>query len=801
MCTSENHHNEQPNMLIAALWYANRGYYVFPIHEPIFDEVGHVVGCTCEEYKREHPDRYAPNPDTSVYTCENPGKCPRVKWSEWSTTDPQKIRGFWYHHPNSNIGIDCGKSQILAWDADSYKSDYVDADFMSDADRETIIANSGGGGEQYWYAMPEGKSYSNRANGMPEGNDIRGKGGYIVAPPSLHKTGNRYEFASLYDPTDIELAPMPQALQDILDNAGGHSNGTSMISGPSDIEAVDRGIDVVEALIEHADLEHTGAQDYDGGRKWIIEDCPYNPDHDRHGRDRSAFVIVYRDGRIGAGCHHSRCQKRIEIEGNGNGWQFLKKLVGFTPAPQTPTPTTYTKDEVLEIAQYMVAMHDFDSDSIQRTACAVLQHAGKVDSTFFHASSYSLPEYCGLGHTTVAEALRYLCPPELDKYLERLTYRIDKLAERIHAIKQSDDPYSLLSEDEQASVIARINKASLNCEDFTIEQIVHDFMDDKYKRLNDEEKRIQKRIAAGVPLPLLRKLGESELGFSYEIDTTSDMFKIRTGIINTGVGKLPCTDFEHIEHIRFMMREMAEDYAQRNPSRKGLDRNPTKGKYEQGTDPQTLIQDLLGEHAQLYDLLYEQSYRIGDLAREAGLPVSRTIDTLYTFGPYTGKSGIQPLFHVNIGRFEGRPHMNANITVSLNPHWMTEDDETLCDTANALLRKRDTQDIMNSSAGNQNTTRLTEDGHEEFVQEIQSLGASSLPILSALSRAEGEEMSINEIVEDSGKSRGTVYSFIKKATDALIEKGRGAILEVRKEGRKKLVSLPSDWKQRIEGRN
>ena len=62
-------------MLKSAIWYAQHGWYVLPIHEPIFVN-GVCVGCTCEPYrhsdecKRNNPRMYLAENDK----CDNPGK-------------------------------------------------------------------------------------------------------------------------------------------------------------------------------------------------------------------------------------------------------------------------------------------------------------------------------------------------------------------------------------------------------------------------------------------------------------------------------------------------------------------------------------------------------------------------------------------------------------------------------------------------------------------------------------------------------------------------------------------------------
>ena len=56
----------------------------------------------------------------------------------------------------------------------------------------------------------------NFARKLP-GLDLRGDGGYIVAAPSLHQNGNRYEWSTR--PDEAELASPPAWLAELLTRA------------------------------------------------------------------------------------------------------------------------------------------------------------------------------------------------------------------------------------------------------------------------------------------------------------------------------------------------------------------------------------------------------------------------------------------------------------------------------------------------------------------------------------------------------------------------------------------------------
>jgi hypothetical protein len=72
------------------------------------------------------------------------------------------------------------------------------------------LALTSGGGSHYLF-RPTGQG--NRA-GFVRGCDWRGTGGYIVAPPSIHPSGGRYEWAIGID--EVELCPAPSWLVDLL---------------------------------------------------------------------------------------------------------------------------------------------------------------------------------------------------------------------------------------------------------------------------------------------------------------------------------------------------------------------------------------------------------------------------------------------------------------------------------------------------------------------------------------------------------------------------------------------------------
>lgn len=158
-----------------ALRYAADGVAVFPVYEPIG-----VGVCSCVHGSAD----FLPNGDK-----HSKGKHPRApNGCSDATTDANIIRGWWTKWPNASIGGATGrKSGLSVVDLDGPEGIASGRRLGLSSPISTLTGN----GEQLFYADPEGL-LSNSVKKLATGVDIRGNGGYIVLPPSLHPGGKRY---------------------------------------------------------------------------------------------------------------------------------------------------------------------------------------------------------------------------------------------------------------------------------------------------------------------------------------------------------------------------------------------------------------------------------------------------------------------------------------------------------------------------------------------------------------------------------------------------------------------------------
>jgi hypothetical protein len=162
-------------MLDIALKYASRGWHVFPLHG--ITEEGK---CTCGK-----------NP------CTDAGKHPITKNGlKGASSDTEIIKSL-FTEPLCNIGIVTGKiSNLTVIDIDvgpgKMGAESWSALIAEGGEPNTLMSKTGGGGMHVLFKYNSAlKTGSNR---LGKGIDVRNDKGYIVAPPSKHRSGNLYEW-------------------------------------------------------------------------------------------------------------------------------------------------------------------------------------------------------------------------------------------------------------------------------------------------------------------------------------------------------------------------------------------------------------------------------------------------------------------------------------------------------------------------------------------------------------------------------------------------------------------------------
>ena len=130
-------------------------------------------------------------------------------WPNQATTDDRQIHKWWQQWPEANLGIATGKgSGFFSIDIDGPEGERSWTQLISEIPEipEETLEQKTGRGRQLLFQYPGGKTpVRNRTNVRP-GIDIRGDGGYIVVPPSIHPNGATYTWP-YGDQVAVEAAP------------------------------------------------------------------------------------------------------------------------------------------------------------------------------------------------------------------------------------------------------------------------------------------------------------------------------------------------------------------------------------------------------------------------------------------------------------------------------------------------------------------------------------------------------------------------------------------------------------------
>lgn len=135
-------------------------------------------------------------------------------WQQATTNDSQ-VATWWTRWPEANIGLVTGGRLGFVLDVDRLEA-------LAELPAPlppTRTATTGSGGQHLFYALPPGVEIGNHRGRLPAGIDVRGCGtGYVVAPPSIHPSGERYRWSDRRAP-----AVAPGWLLDLIRDTQGQA--------------------------------------------------------------------------------------------------------------------------------------------------------------------------------------------------------------------------------------------------------------------------------------------------------------------------------------------------------------------------------------------------------------------------------------------------------------------------------------------------------------------------------------------------------------------------------------------------
>jgi replicative DNA helicase len=154
------------------------------------------------------------------------GKVPRNRNGlTGASSDVVVVAEWWRRWPDANVGVVTGPASgyvVLDVDGPAGLRSIAELEKRHGAIRTAQVL-TGSGGFHYWYRCPD-KPTRNSAGALGEGLDMRGEGGYVVVPPSVHETGNVYRWTR-------ELEHVKECPAWLLEDARERRNGSAPAIG------------------------------------------------------------------------------------------------------------------------------------------------------------------------------------------------------------------------------------------------------------------------------------------------------------------------------------------------------------------------------------------------------------------------------------------------------------------------------------------------------------------------------------------------------------------------------------------
>jgi hypothetical protein len=124
-----------------------------------------------------------------------------VKWGAEATADLDVIADWWSRWPAASIAVACKPSGLTVVDVDGPAGRASWAALTAQHGQAPTVSVTTGradGGVHYWYRAPQADPPGNSKGLVGTGIDLRGAGegagGMVLAPPSWHSSGRRYQW-------------------------------------------------------------------------------------------------------------------------------------------------------------------------------------------------------------------------------------------------------------------------------------------------------------------------------------------------------------------------------------------------------------------------------------------------------------------------------------------------------------------------------------------------------------------------------------------------------------------------------
>jgi hypothetical protein len=200
-----------------------------------------------------------------IFPCTPGDKTPLIRNpAKWASRNPAVIAKWWERWPRANPATPAGpRSRFFAVDVDRAEGEQSLIELQARhgplPDQAPMQITGSGNGRQILLRWPRDRIVRSSASKVADHVDIRGRGGHIVLPPSIHPSGGEYIWVPGHDPTQVAPPPAPAWLLDLVDPTKAANDDQAAVVVPPEpgIPEGRRDVSLFAHLKDHA--EHCAA--------------------------------------------------------------------------------------------------------------------------------------------------------------------------------------------------------------------------------------------------------------------------------------------------------------------------------------------------------------------------------------------------------------------------------------------------------------------------------------------------------------------------------------------------------------
>jgi hypothetical protein len=282
-------------------------------------------------------------------------KSPSIEnWTTQATTNPDTITQWWTTtYKGWGVGIVTGRAtnrQFFVIDIDEHDPQQSGHDTLADLENEhgklpdTITVLTPTGGKHLYYSTPI-PIRNDAGRRLGPGLDIRGDGGQVLAPPTIHPNGHPYQFEHGYSIHEHKLAEAPDWLiQRLTTEPKVDKQRTTdtdhFLNDPNSPSARYNASTTWQQLLTADGWTHV-YNGKDGTEYWRRPGKTQGISASVNHNGNDALIVFTTNANIPEG-GYSRFGYYAQTQ-HGGSW----KQAAHTYTQTNPTPTTHTPDELL----------------------------------------------------------------------------------------------------------------------------------------------------------------------------------------------------------------------------------------------------------------------------------------------------------------------------------------------------------------------------------------------------------------------------------------------------------------------